>query len=902
MTEARGRTVISCRAYGLLAFLPQNVSLEVHEDDDTGALFDALLEAAGLPAGLRRVDSTLDRMLDRYLVSETSLIQELQRIVDTQGPPGLWYQTWDGAILAHARGMLTDALTVGGIADLQPRAAIREEHDLRNIVNFVSADVVDVNVQSSTSLTTVRSDSDSLGPTLSAAIVISDIDYDFIEFIVSGDAIETGRFIGQGYADIYATLASGLSGSVTVRARRYNITTETVTVSNTIVEQDIDSIARFNRQRLNRDIFGGLAVDDIRSLARAFLQQYAFGLTQRSFEIRVAPDNIDTLLGDGTDFSGLYVGRPIVIINKGVAALGRISRVSIGANSPVLVARIEADSYISSEIVFIPNSFTRAVGNGQTYAITIPVAVGGIAPITYALNGALPAGATGFDTVTRVLSGVAPLGGAITQTAQFRAMDSALETAALGAPRSYYGTHNLASRNWQGCGLVFVGSIFYAGLVEATSNQFRLTTVDVHFAVDLTFIGNGYNLGSGAWTGVDMALVGSTVYAAFTENTSNDFYLYTVNTATGALTQAGTEYDLGTGAWNGAGMSPVGSALFVGLVDSSSGGPPDDFYLYTVNTSTGALTQIGTEHDLGPGAWLGAGMIGIGSTLFVGLVENTSNKLYFYTVNTSTGALTQIDVSDLPDVLWLGLGLTNDSSTLYIGLLDDTSNSFELYSYPLVISAPLTADFTLTMEISAGATPPPTPGGFNWRFDTLSAFETYFTIPQGSGSGHWEADTNAGSTSTGNTGPGTNNADDFVFAKASPGSTVNSTREANGIAALVAGQIDDFTDRDVIIRYIAAGRFDDGTGGGISVEGRVTGGAWTEIAFLHGWAYAATRSMGDTITDNDGVDFDVAQDGGWRDAAVSVPDTYDEVRLAPTYTATGQRARQDIALHSIRSA
>ena len=141
-----------------------------------------------------------------------------------------------------------------------------------------------------------------------------------------------------------------------------------------------------------------------------------------------------------------------------------------------------------------------------------------------------------------------------------------------------------------------------------------------------------------------------------------------------------------------------------------------------------------------------------------------------------------------------------------------------------------------------------------------------------------------------------------MFAKASPGSAVNSTREANGIAEVVSGSIATLLDRDIIIRYIAAGRFGDGTGGGISVEGRVTGGAWAEIAFLHGWAYAATSNMGDTVTDNDGVDFDVAQDGGWRDATVSVPDTYDELRLAPTYTATGQRARQDIALHSIRSA
>ena len=243
-------------------------------------------------------------------------------------------------------------------------------------------------------------------------------------------------------------------------------------------------------------------------------------------------------------------------------------------------------------------------------------------------------------------------------------------------------------------------------------------------------------------------------------------------------------------------------------------------------------------------------------------------------------------------------------TALYAGLTDNTADEFHLFTVDATVQLGLSADLTLTLEIAPVATPPmpPTPGGFNWRFGTLAAFETYFTIPQGSDSGHWEEDTDAGSTGTGNTGPGTNNADDFVFAKASPGSTVNSTRETNGIAEVVSGEIATLSDRDIIVRYVAAGRFGDGTGGGISVEGRVTGGAWIQIDFLHGWAYAATRNQGDTVTDNDGVDFDVALDGGWRDATVSIPDTYDELRLAPTYTATGQRARQDVALHSIRSA
>ena len=421
-----GVTVVSCRAYGLLAFLPRNVSLEVHEDDDTGALFDALLETAGLPSELRRADSTLDRTLERYLANETNLIKELQRIVDTQGPPGIWYQTWDGAILAHARGTLDDALTVGGIADLQPLTSIKVEHDLRNIVNFVSVDVVNVNVQSSTRIRTVRSATDTSTPrrVVIAQIAIADIDYDFISFSSSG-VTEYARVIADGLARISGVVTDSGGGSVTVRARRYVTSSNTTTVTSTIEEEDIDSIARFDLQALSREIFGGLDESDIRELAKAFLRQYAFGLTQRSFDLRVTPDNLATLLGDGTDFSGLYIGRPIVIFNRGEAALGRISRVSIGANSPALVARIETDSYISGELLFVPSSFMRQLAAGAAYSIQIPPALGGVSPITYAL--ASGPNYASFDVDTRIVSGTTP-NYDVTKTVVIRATDSTPNT------------------------------------------------------------------------------------------------------------------------------------------------------------------------------------------------------------------------------------------------------------------------------------------------------------------------------------------------------------------------------------------------------------------------------------------------------------------------------------------
>ena len=825
-----GVTDIAARAYGTLAFLPETALLTQQDNNDTGDLFVELLEAAGLPAVLRRADSTMDRVLLQYQAVDANddtlglrVIPELQRVVDSEGPPAVWYQAYDGAIFAHARGMLTDALQVGPGQALQPRGALDVVQNLRNIVNSVDFDVVEV---------------------------------------VGGVASVTGS----------------------------------------IPFDDPDSVLRYGERTLRRQPFGALAEDDVRDLARLWVSQYAFGLTERGFDLRVQENNIATVIGDGSDFSGMYPGRPIIIFDgRGNAALGRVSRAKVSGRGTSISAQIDTDSYVAEELIFVPASLTVQLVSGEAYSVTIPPAVGGRAPITYALDGALPNGATGFDEDTRILSGMAPAG-TITQTADFEATDSTVPVFRLDGLLTEIGTGpNVGPGDWNGCGMTKSGGIVYAGLLNDLANEFHLYTVDLSTGV-LTEVGSGHNPGARSWEGCGMVAVAGIVYVGLTDNSGDSFHLYTVNTSTGILTEVGSGYGLGTGIWYGCGMAEANGVVYTGINNLTG----DVFNLYIVDLATGVLTEIGSGYGLGSNVlWLSGGMTESNGIVYAGLVDATNEIYHLYRVNTSTGILTEAGGGyGLGGPDWEGCGMVEVGNVVYTGLLDDQANEFHLYTNDGTARLPLTADLTLTLEISPMATPPPppTPGGFNWRFDTLAAFETYFTIPQGSGSGHWEADTNAGSTSTGNTGPGTNNADDFVFAKASPGSAVNSTREANGIAQVVSGEIATLTDRDIIIRYIAAGRFGDGTGGGISVEGRTTGGAWIEIAFLHGWAYAGTRNQGDTVTDNDGVDFDVAQDGGWRDATVSVPDTYDELRLAPTYTATGQRARQDIALHSIRSA
>lgn len=197
--------------------------------------------------------------------------------------------------------------------------------------------------------------------------------------------------------------------------------------------------------------------------------------------------------------------------------------------------------------------------------------------------------------------------------------------------------------------------------------------------------------------------------------------------------------------------------------------------------------------------------------------------------------------------------------------------------------------------IAADVTPPAT--AFDWRFNTLAAFNTYFTAPTGTNDGRWEFD-GAGSSGSGNTGPSPNNADPFVHTEVS-GNSGEASMETNGLAPATAAANTVLNDRDIVIRY-AFQTSETGTGRSLRLQGKATADtAWTTIATLYAWAYVIRRDDGDTVTDYNGDDFTVAQDGGWRDVTVSTGD-YNEYRLAPNYD--GGSIRQDIALHTIRSA
>ena len=216
----------------------------------------------------------------------------------------------------------------------------------------------------------------------------------------------------------------------------------------------------------------------------------------------------------------------------------------------------------------------------------------------------------------------------------------------------------------------------YAGLTDNTTNTFRLYSVNTDTGA-LTQVGSNQSLGSSNWDGCGLAVLSGTLYAGLLDDTTDTFRLYSVNTDTGALTQVGSNQSLGSGNWEGCGLAVLSGTLYAGLLDDTT----NTFRLYSVNTDTGALTQVGSNQSLGSSDWDGCGLAVLSGTLYAGLLDDTTNTFRLYSVNTDTGALTQVGSNQsLGSSDWEGCGLAVLSGTLYAGLTDNTTDTFRLYS------------------------------------------------------------------------------------------------------------------------------------------------------------------------------------------------------------------------------
>ena len=175
-------------------------------------------------------------------------------------------------------------------------------------------------------------------------------------------------------------------------------------------------------------------------------------------------------------------------------------------------------------------------------------------------------------------------------------------------------------------------------------------------------------------------------------------------------------------------------------------------------------------------------------------------------------------------------------------------------------------------------------------FTSQAIFQAAMTGEEiGTSGGDWRFDS-SGSSASSNTGPGTNNTLEFVHTETSSmGGVANGI--ANGTASITT--VPDGTDRRLRLRVSLQGSFNNGKEG-LGIESRASDtDTWEEAGFVYGWAYAATRDQGDTVTDYNSVEQTFVEDGGWIDVEIDIPDGHTQVRVRPLYTDTA--FTQDIA-------
>ena len=184
------------------------------------------------------------------------------------------------------------------------------------------------------------------------------------------------------------------------------------------------------------------------------------------------------------------------------------------------------------------------------------------------------------------------------------------------------------------------------------------------------------------------------------------------------------------------------------------------------------------------------------------------------------------------------------------------------------------------------------------RLNNIAQLDTVFDrASSGTNRGAWIADS-SGSTASSDTGPGTNSSGPYVYSETSGAS--NSDTRTNSVLTVKSSAMTGWTGngRTLNFRACIAGDFGD-TGEGLRIEGRVlSSDSWTTIETVEGWAYSNTYTTNDTITDENSDTLTCAQDGGWVDFSVTIPDNYTQVRLFNNAIA-GTYYKHDIALWSV---
>ena len=224
-----------------------------------------------------------------------------------------------------------------------------------------------------------------------------------------------------------------------------------------------------------------------------------------------------------------------------------------------------------------------------------------------------------------------------------------------------------------------------------------------------------------------------------------------------------------------------------------------------------------------------------------------------------------------------------------------STDSAQTLTFRLTVTDDDGASATDTVDITVAAEVAPVTGDTVF-FNNVGLFTNSFVDETlGSSAGFWQFDS-GGSTGTGNTGPGTNNALSFIHTETTMFGDAE-TAATNGIARFA--DVPDGTSRTLHLRLCIQGRFGDGNEG-MEIQQRASDSdAWVIVGdIISGWSYGNSYEAGDTIINENAESLVCAEDGGWIDFEVDIPDSATQVRLHPRYIAAGGNARHDIAFRS----
>ena len=231
------------------------------------------------------------------------------------------------------------------------------------------------------------------------------------------------------------------------------------------------------------------------------------------------------------------------------------------------------------------------------------------------------------------------------------------------------------------------------------------------------------------------------------------------------------------------------------------------------------------------------------------------------------------------------------------GLDADTSHDFRVRATNSGGSSNYSSADSATTAAEA-VTPDPVGWSSPTRLDSIADLDTIFDrADTGSSGGAWTLDT-SGSTTSSNTGPGTNSGAPYVYSETSSGSF--STIPVKSTLTVKSAVMTAWTgaDRQMLLRASIQGAFSATEG--LEVEGRaLDSDDWTRIELLEGWAYSDFYVSGGTVTDAAGDTQTFSQVGGWIDFAVTIPDAYTQVRIHTLAISGGNFYEHDIALWRI---